>query len=141
MQDPDHQKAKCARCKALPGEPCIDRFGDVADKVHYGRPRWSTAAGRKFAKLRGAGRELDFELIEFKIINVLDSDYREVGGQGIEIPEYLVPPVRRETRPCGYWTGGEFCGSIQDVRPYAVGSRCPSHRPAVLAGRVIPGVT
>ncbi|WP_208860800.1 zinc finger domain-containing protein [Streptomyces griseoflavus] len=46
MQNPEHMKSKCPKCKAERGEPCRKRNGQIAAKVHYGRPFWS-------AKVRG----------------------------------------------------------------------------------------
>lgn len=38
MQLASSQSYQCPRCPAKPGEPCITVHGDVAEKVHYGRP-------------------------------------------------------------------------------------------------------
>lgn len=38
----EHQRAKCPTCHASQGEPCVTRSGRIAEKVHYGRPYWSS---------------------------------------------------------------------------------------------------
>jgi hypothetical protein len=47
MQNPEHQKSKCSKCHAGPGEPCVTLEGWVAEKVHYGRPSWLDPAIKK----------------------------------------------------------------------------------------------
>lgn len=47
MQNPEHQKSKCPKCRADRGEPCVTLEGRVADKVHYGRPSWLDPAIKK----------------------------------------------------------------------------------------------
>ena len=37
MQNPDHQLAHCGVCGALPGDPCVTRYGREALQVHWGR--------------------------------------------------------------------------------------------------------
>lgn len=43
----EHQLAKCPTCHASRGEPCVTRGGRIAQKVHYGRPYWSSQTARK----------------------------------------------------------------------------------------------
>lgn len=45
MQNPEHQKSKCPTCGASRGFPCRKRNGEIAVKVHWGRPYWSSRVG------------------------------------------------------------------------------------------------
>jgi hypothetical protein len=46
----------------------------------------------------------------------------------------VTAPVRPTDGSCSRWTGAAYCGS-RPTRYYAVGSRCPRHSPAALAGQ------
>jgi len=50
-QNPDSQISKCPTCGAEGGDLCITRSGDIAEKVHYGRPYWSKQVRPRFAPL------------------------------------------------------------------------------------------
>lgn len=50
MQNPEHQRSKCPKCGAGRGEPCTRRDGQIAAKVHYGRPHWSAKVGKPKAR-------------------------------------------------------------------------------------------
>lgn len=72
MQDPQHQLAKCATCHAAKRQPCTNRYGTIAEKVHYGRPYWSSVAkNNRPAKIKGQGAEIEINLEEFKVIKDL----------------------------------------------------------------------
>jgi hypothetical protein len=43
-QNPDNLLAACWVCGAGSGDPCITRYGDIAERTHYGRPRRSDMA-------------------------------------------------------------------------------------------------
>lgn len=77
MQNPDHQKAKCGKCKAGRGMPCRNTDGSISEHVHHGRPHWSAIVDRKPFKLKGAssGFELEMEsLVEFTFVVDLVAD-------------------------------------------------------------------
>lgn len=77
MQDPKHTKSKCPKCQAPKGQPCITRYGTVAEKVHYGRPYWSSvAASFRPTKIQGNGVEFEINLEEFKVVKDLLKDIR-----------------------------------------------------------------
>lgn len=40
-----HQYARCPKCGADRGEPCTTLSGREAERVHYGRPYWSSKVG------------------------------------------------------------------------------------------------
>jgi hypothetical protein len=72
MQDPKHLKAKCAKCHAPKGAPCITIHGGTAQKVHYGRPYWSSVAESfRPVKIQGRDVEIEINLEEFKVIKDL----------------------------------------------------------------------
>lgn len=88
MQDPDHQKSKCAKCKAPRGAPCRNTDGSISEHVHHGRPYWSAMVDRKLMKFKGArvastaptdtdeaqpvfeegDLELELELLDFSVV-------------------------------------------------------------------------
>jgi hypothetical protein len=94
MQDPDHQLAKCGKCKAPRHSPCRGGDGRVLEHVHHGRPYWSEIAGRRPFKFQGAnGQELLCDhLIEFTVLTQLmpgtpldPDDKRKVLFEGTDI--------------------------------------------------------
>lgn len=42
MQNPDHTRSRCPKCGAGRGRPCVTNSGAIAERVHYGRPYWSS---------------------------------------------------------------------------------------------------
>ena len=54
MQDADHIKSKCPKCGAERFHPCIRNDGQIAEKVHYGRPYWSERLEANRQRLRPA---------------------------------------------------------------------------------------
>jgi len=49
-QVPEHCKSFCPTCKADRGEPCENLDGTMSEKVHYGRPYWSSQV-RRYVKI------------------------------------------------------------------------------------------
>lgn len=45
QQKPESQKSKCPKCKNGKEIPCRKLNGEIAAKVHYGRPFWSSLVG------------------------------------------------------------------------------------------------
>jgi len=48
--------------------------------------------------------------------------------------------TEQTTPACSHWDGSarQTCRTVDDVRLYATGLRCPQHTPAALAGRTEP---
>lgn len=94
MQDPNHQLAKCAKCKAPRHSPCRSDDGRILEHVHHGRPYWSEIASRRPFKFQsGGGQELFCEhLVEFAVLAKLmpgtpldPGDKRKVLFEGTDI--------------------------------------------------------
>ena len=104
MQNPKHWHKECKSCGARRGQPCITIEGYVAERVHWGRdspPR---------CKIEGRGREIDFWLHEFEVIDrllpddvsYLTDDDRPVLFAGTNICAHCGEPFSRPslTRHC-----------------------------------------
>ena len=93
MQDPDHQLAKCGKCKAPRHAPCRGADGRVLEQVHYGRPYWSEIASRRPFKFQnGSGELLCEHLVELTVLAKLmpgtpldPDDKRKVLFEGTDI--------------------------------------------------------
>ena len=49
-QEPEHQLSKCPKCRAGRNEPCVTTDGREAERVHYGRPFWSSKVIRPWQR-------------------------------------------------------------------------------------------